>query len=184
MNQGILMTVLMAGILATAYVPARAATILARSVIGAGGAPSAGTLRSNGTLGQPAIGLSMNATTIVHHGFWYGGFLSTVDVVEDPAGPSGVPIRFAVGAPAPNPTSGAVAIALALPAASSVRLTVVDVGGRLVAVVADRLLDAGRHYLSWDGVVDGGFHATSGVYFARLEVDGRLRAKRSIVVVR
>ena len=46
---------------------------------------------------------------------------------------------------APNPSSGSARVAFALPEAGSVRLTVVDVRGREVALLAEGLWAAGRH---------------------------------------
>ena len=184
MKSLILGTVMATAALSAGHGKAHATTVLARSVIGAGGAPSAGTLLCNSTVGQPAIGMSQSATMTAFHGFWHGGFLFTTDVSDDPAGQPDLPQRFAFGAPAPNPTNGAAEFALMLPKPASVRLTVIDVRGRLVEMAVDRRLAAGPHRLGWDGRGERGTSIPSGVYYARLEVNGRVAAQRSIVVVR
>lgn len=152
--------------------PASAATVLARSVIGAGGA-------SWSTLGQPAVGVSGNGGMRAYHGFWRGAPL-----VATSAGPpalpplASLPAEFSFGLPAPNPARGPVGFSLALPRDARVRLSIVDVRGRLVAVPADGACAAGSHRLTWDG------RGASGVYYARLAVDGRVVGKRSFVRLR
>ncbi|MFI5372385.1 MAG: hypothetical protein ACHQ52_12575 [Candidatus Eisenbacteria bacterium] len=59
------------------------------------------------------------------------------------------------------------ALALDLPAPASVRVTLYDVGGRQVVVVADGELEAGRHRYEL-----GRCAGASGMYFARAEVRG------------
>lgn len=64
----------------------------------------------------------------------------------------------------PNPFNPSTAIRFSLPADGFVRLTVHDVQGRLVAVLANGRLGAGEHSIVWDAG-----KAPSGVYFYRLE---------------
>jgi hypothetical protein len=73
---------------------------------------------------------------------------------------------------------------LALPRAARVRLSIVDVSGRLVAVPADRVFAAGSHRLAWDGRGSRGSPLASGIYFARLVVDDQVMAKRTLVRLR
>jgi hypothetical protein len=69
----------------------------------------------------------------------------------------------------PNPFREATEVNFSLGAAGPVDLTVFDVAGRKVRIVADRLwLDAGPQSLRWDGRLDGGPTARAGVYFVRL----------------
>jgi hypothetical protein len=80
--------------------------------------------------------------------------------------------------PAPNPTTGAVRLGLALAEAGPARLTVHDALGRRVAVVAEGALAAGPHVLAWDAAA-----VTSGVYVVRLEAAGLVHT-RTVVVTR
>lgn len=177
-------TLLVGALLVTGWTPAAAATVLSRSVIGTGGAVSNGTMRSTMTVGQPAIGLSLAPTLYVCHGFWCGGYLPVSGVNDDPIGGTSGPGEFAFGLPAPNPTRGLASFELALPAPGQVRLMVVDVTGRLVSMAQDGRMDAGRHSIVWDGRDAGGMSLARGVYYARLEVDGRVVGKRSLVLIR
>jgi hypothetical protein len=71
---------------------------------------------------------------------------------------------FALGAPYPNPASGAATVALILAEAAEVRVAVYDVLGREVAVLHAGPLEAGRHDLVLHGDA-----LPSGVYAVRAE---------------
>jgi hypothetical protein len=90
--------------------------------------------------------------------------------------------EFALSPVAPNPSHGSSRIAYALPTEANVSLKVLDLQGRVVATLADGTMSAGRHVVVWDGVT-GGHTSSSGMYFVRLEANGR-RFTRSLVLVR
>lgn len=104
---------------------------------------------------------------------------TTVSVEEEPMaiGPS---LRLA--APSPNPLVGRSTFAFELPRTQRVRLAVHDASGRLVRMLMDGELTAGRHHRLWDGTDDRGRSVAAGVYFARL-VAGAEHASASIVVL-
>ena len=77
---------------------------------------------------------------------------------------------------APNPSSGGARVAFAVAEAGPVRLTVVDVRGREVAVLVDGERAAGAH----EARLDGGL--APGVYVVRLEAAGRVLTQRAAVV--
>ena len=62
------------------------------------------------------------------------------------------------------------------------RLSVVDVQGRVVARLVDGVLPAGRHEVMWDGSSAAG-STRPGLYFVRLEVPGQ-RMVRTVVIMR
>jgi hypothetical protein len=64
----------------------------------------------------------------------------------------------------PNPFDSSTAIPYFLPAASSVRLSIHDAGGRLIRTLVDEDRGAGPHAISWDGKTDSGAEASSGIY--------------------
>ena len=158
-------------------------------VIASGGTPatgmSNGTRRMLGTVGQPAIDISNGVTRNLCHGFWcFGG--SRVVAVDPPgAEPAGIglPMELSFSAPRPNPSRDHVGFELALPKEADVNLTIFDVQGRRVYTMVDRRIEAGWHQLRWDGA-EGGAAGGSGIYFARLSVDGRAVAQRRIVMMR
>ena len=85
--------------------------------------------------------------------------------------------ELALAVPAPNPTAGTARVAFALPEAGAVRVSVYDVRGREVAVLADRPFEAGRH----EAVLDAS-RLAAGVYVVRLAAAGRVLTQRATVV--
>jgi hypothetical protein len=67
--------------------------------------------------------------------------------------------------------------------ATEVRLSVYDVSGRKVATLADGVLAAGLHRVSWDGRSASGREVRSGTYFLQL-VAGGTQESRKITLVR
>lgn len=82
----------------------------------------------------------------------------------------------------PNPFNPRTTIAFALPAAQRARVAIYALDGRLVAVLSDARLPAGRHELVWDGVDAHGRTVASGIYVCRLETSGRARSVRMTLV--
>ena len=157
------------------------------SVIGAGATPSngiaGGTRRMLGTVGQSAVGASGGASNIVCHGFWcFGG--SRVVAVEPPVEGPALPTELAFGRPYPNPSRDQVRFELALPKSARVDLALYDLQGRRVLTVVDGELPAGYHHARWDGSGAGSVRGGSGIYFARLIVDGRPVGQHRFVVIR
>jgi hypothetical protein len=85
--------------------------------------------------------------------------------------------EFALAPVRPNPARGAGQVTFDLPREAHVRLTVHDVQGRQVAVLAEGRLGAGRHTATWKGT-GGGARLGAGMYFVRLEADGRRFVRR------
>ncbi len=84
--------------------------------------------------------------------------------------------------PWPNPFNPRTRLAFTLAESGSVRLTIVDVRGRSVRILADGSYPAGRHLLTWDGTDTAGRPAATGVYLAVLETRyGRLVRKLTLL---
>ena len=90
----------------------------------------------------------------------------------------GAPAELALRAAYPNPSRGAVTVPFEVPTSGPVRLSVVDVLGREVAVLADGPHEAGAHAAR----VRAGALAP-GVYVVRLSTDTEARV-RTLTVVR
>lgn len=82
-----------------------------------------------------------------------------------------------LGAVAPNPASGRASVAFRLAQAADVRLSVFDVLGREVAVLAQGVQAAGDHSASVETAA-----LPAGVYVVRLSADGRTQTRRLTVV--
>jgi hypothetical protein len=83
-------------------------------------------------------------------------------------GVASLPRLLALSPGRPNPSRGRVAFALDLPEAVTVRFAVYDLQGRTVWRAPTRTIAAGHLDLNWDGRMDGGALAPTGVYVARV----------------
>lgn len=84
---------------------------------------------------------------------------------------------LALAAVSPNPARREARLAFALPRAQRVRLSVLDVQGREVALLSDGEFAAGHHDFTWAVGT-----ANAGVYFARLRTEGRILVQRFTVL--
>ncbi len=90
------------------------------------------------------------------------------------------PAQHRLGDSYPNPFNPAVVIPLELATdAAGVSLRVYDVLGRRVRQVWQGPLGAGSHRFVWDGRDAAGKGVAAGVYVYRVEVDGRVEAKKT-----
>ena len=81
----------------------------------------------------------------------------------------------------PNPAIEQSSLEFAL---SRAELNVYDTAGRRVRTLANTTLDAGAQRVPWDERDDSGRACAEGVYFARLTVNGRAFAMRTITILR
>lgn len=105
--------------------------------------------------------------------------ISGVGVDDGPA-----PAATVFDALGPNPAHGAATLAFALARDGDVRVDVLDVLGRRVREVPLGRMAAGRHTATWDARDEAGLAARAGLYFVRLEVDGRAIGMKRLAVVR
>jgi hypothetical protein len=82
----------------------------------------------------------------------------------------------------PNPFSKTTTITLELTAPSHVRMTILDVSGRLVTVLADETLKAGPHEFAWDGRDAQGRRVAAGVYCCSVEAGSYTQTRRMTFV--
>jgi len=80
----------------------------------------------------------------------------------------------------PNPARGPVTIEFSLPHTMSARVRVLDVGGRIVATLADGLSPAGTRRLLWNGQSRSGALAPAGVYWVELRTPERRTAAKFV----
>jgi FlgD Ig-like domain len=93
-----------------------------------------------------------------------------------------VAVEFALGPAEPNPAVNGARFRFALPREAQVTLTLYDEQGRRVRELAGGSMSAGPHSVSWDGRDQAGRTAPSGIYFCRLEADGRAINRRLAVI--
>lgn len=82
----------------------------------------------------------------------------------------------------PNPFRGRTLFRVSLPAPAEASLSIYDAAGRRVRTLLDRSLPAGESIERWDGTNDAGARVPSGLYFARLRLDGREVTARAVRV--
>jgi hypothetical protein len=91
--------------------------------------------------------------------------------------PPGSGTAFSLGPMAPNPVHGRATLTYAVPKRSPMRLTLLDVQGRVVSTVFEGVCEAGRHTARLDAT-----GLAAGLYFARLQGPGAdLRQRVAIV---
>jgi hypothetical protein len=83
---------------------------------------------------------------------------------------------------APNPARGSSEIRFALPSSGRVSLGIFDLQGRLVRSLLSAKADAGNHAVRFDGRSADGDALANGVYFAKLELDGREVVSRLVML--
>jgi hypothetical protein len=88
--------------------------------------------------------------------------------------------EFGLVSLAPNPSAGEMRIDFAVPRAAVVRLSVLDVMGREVAVLADGLRPPGRYQATWSGEGARGL-VPAGLYFVRYRTPAGSFMKRAVV---
>jgi hypothetical protein len=99
---------------------------------------------------------------------------------------TGRPEEFSVHPLYPNPfspvTGTSLAIRIELTAAAAVRIVLVDLLGREVAVLADSFLRAGVHTIVWDGRTTDGSRVRPGVYIVRIDSGSSIHMLKVLVV--
>ncbi len=88
--------------------------------------------------------------------------------------------EISLGAPTPNPAQQAFSLELALPTDTPIRLSVWDVRGREVGVMATGPRRAGHTIERWDGII-AGRPAPSGLYIVRLEAPGVTLVRKAVL---
>ena len=121
-------------------------------------------------------GFSRSATMALDSiGITSSSLAATTGVQESPGG---VPTEFILSQNYPNPFNPSTVISYTLPAMSNIRLSVVDVLGREVAVLAEGVQSVGQHSAQWDAR-----NVSSGMYFYRLEA-GQFISTRKMLLIR
>ena len=101
---------------------------------------------------------------------------SVFHIVAGPFGVAGVDPNAGprmLGEARPNPSARSTELDLAAPVAGHAHVEVVDLGGRVVAVLLDQTVTPGVYRLHWDGRDAHGEDAGSGVFWVRARIGDR-----------
>jgi len=88
------------------------------------------------------------------------------------------PPQVSFAAPSPNPARESIALRFHLPREADVRLAIYDVAGRRVRELASGARAAGEQAIGWDLRDEAGHLVHAGLYFARLEAEGRVHTQK------
>lgn len=94
-----------------------------------------------------------------------------------------LPSGYALKQNHPNPFNPATQIQFDLPKPTQVTIEIYNIHGQKIRSLADEKKPAGSYIVTWDGRMDSGEQAASGVYFCRL-VAGDLRQTRKMTLLR
>jgi hypothetical protein len=135
--------------------------------------------------------LSWPSDGLHYYFFRFSDGVSTFETPMDTiyVNPSGVeesslPEKFTLYQNYPNPFNSNTIISFQLNAAGHVGLSVFDIQGNEVALLANDYMSAGPQKLSWSGKDNTGHPVSSGVYFYRLSIDGRSSAAKEMLLLK
>jgi len=105
-------------------------------------------------------------------------FMDPTGVTEGP----GTPRTFTLLQNFPNPFNPSTMIFFTLLRSDQVRLSIHDIRGRAIRILADGILPPGQHRVDWDGADQNGVKVGSGTYFLSLETDGSVTTRKMLLV--
>jgi len=113
---------------------------------------------------------------------WFSNEQETETIGASGVEPDALPItsRLLLRTGAPNPFRTHTQITYRLPEACMIRLSVHNLEGREIAVLAEGMMNAGQHTAVWQGHDARGMRLSPGIYFTRLN-NGETSLRRKIV---
>jgi hypothetical protein len=84
----------------------------------------------------------------------------------------------------PNPFNPTTNISFSLPAEAEIKLNIYNIKGQKVKTLTNSIYPQGNHNVMWNGRDDNGQPVGSGVYFYRLQVDGKTQATRKCLLLK
>ncbi|MBU8920287.1 MAG: T9SS type A sorting domain-containing protein [Bacteroidales bacterium] len=82
----------------------------------------------------------------------------------------------------PNPFNPVTTIRFDVPFKSNVKISVFNVNGQLVRDLADKVFEAGRREIVWDGRDMTGSMSASGVYFCRMSAGDQIQTRKMVLL--
>ena len=94
------------------------------------------------------------------------------------------PDEFSLSQNYPNPFNPTTNIKFALPKAGKVKLTIYNLMGQKVKTLVSETMDEGRYKVKWNSTNESGIKVSSGVYFYRLQVSGRIVNSKKMILMK
>ena len=95
---------------------------------------------------------------------------------------SAQPVEFKIVGNFPNPFNPSTTIQFSLPAEGFTELYIYGMNGQKIRELVSRSMPAGMHSIIWNGRDQKGSPVSSGVYFARLKMHGKVESRRMTLV--
>ena len=156
-----------------------------------GGPYSEGTFPGGGQFGLMTVfdyrdsitvlwsGRNSSNQILVSHSFTYPvGVLTDIDEPDNIL----LPVTFVLKQNFPNPFNPSTTIEFELPVRTYVLLTVYNILGQEVKLLADKSFSAGVHSVNWDGSDSRGVPVPGGVYFYRIIAENFIDTRKMVLV--
>ncbi len=102
------------------------------------------------------------------------------DVVDESENP--LPLGLSLGPVFPNPFNAGTNISFSMPEGGEIKMAVYNILGQQIRTILKGHLPAGRNVIRWDGALDNGRVAPSGVYFCLLESKNESRVAKMVLL--
>ena len=110
-----------------------------------------------------------------------GNFALAKPVIS--SGEEALPTTFSLSQNYPNPFNPTTTIHFGLPEAGNVRLAVYNVLGQEITSLVSGKMEAGTYKAVWNSLDNSGRRVSSGVYFYRLVVEGKVIATKKMLLL-
>ena len=131
---------------------------------------------------SPIIGALTNATPPSTKPYlmeqYINFFLEQTDTIE----PEFAPLYTRLGSNYPNPFNPATTISYYLKNNSFTTLEIYNMLGQKVKTLVNKAVEAGDHYVVWNGLDETGKTVSSGIYFYQLKADKKTEIKKMILL--
>ncbi len=111
-------------------------------------------------------------------------FEGRVTDVETPVTEAIVPEKFELKQNFPNPFNMETSISYNLPEKADVKLTIFNINGEVVKVLENSAKNAGTHTIQWNGRDENGKIVGTGVYFYQLDVAGKYKNTKKLLLLK
>ena len=96
--------------------------------------------------------------------------------------PKYIPTAYSLSQNYPNPFNPETVIHYDLPLRSHVAISVYNMMGQKVTTLVDNKMDAGSHFVVWDGKDNNGESVASGIYLYRMETDRFVQTRKLVLM--